>query len=151
VTRQQRAALVRELMDPRRREHFVYRAFESFGQLLYVGCTRSVDQRRYEHSRWSEWYQFAARCHISGPYTYTVARRIESTAISTESPYFNVTLTWQRERRARRATVAKHQVEIRTAHPEWDDIRVLEAAVLEATARNPVSGPMREYLTAVSA
>lgn len=76
-------------MDPERREHFVYRAFDAAGDLLYVGCTMRPNLRAQEHRGQSKWFHLAASFKMSGPYNYETGRRIEREAIQTESPLFN--------------------------------------------------------------
>lgn len=79
-------------MDPARREHFVYRAFDAKGQLLYVGCTMDLDRRYKEHSARkhpSRWWHLAVRFVLSGPYNYDTGRRLEREAIRSEAPIWN--------------------------------------------------------------
>lgn len=76
-------------MDPARREHFVYRAYDSTGHLLYVGCTMDLKRRRGEHRSWSKWWPLAVRFRLSGPYNYTTGRALEREAIKTEHPLWN--------------------------------------------------------------
>lgn len=77
------------LMDPDLREHFVYRAFDAAGRLLYVGCTMNLDRRHQEHKYGSQWYAAMTSVKLSGPYNYTTARRLEKEAINTEGPLQN--------------------------------------------------------------
>lgn len=72
--------------NPERREHFVYRAYDGAGQLLYVGCTMRLDRRWKEHRTSSEWARKARRFHVSGPFSYDTARRLEREALATEGP-----------------------------------------------------------------
>lgn len=72
--------------------HFVYRAFDSYGHLLYVGCTKDAKKRLATHRRGAPWFRFAETIGIAGPYDgRDAARAIESEAIDTEGPYFNCT------------------------------------------------------------
>lgn len=78
-----------DYMDPGLREHFVYRAFDADGALLYVGCSLNPEARHREHRGQSRWYPLAATFKMQGPYNYDTARQIERDAIRTESPRFN--------------------------------------------------------------
>lgn len=92
------------------RDHFVYRAFDAEGRLLYVGCTKAPKQRRAAH-RWdSPWFKFATRFTMAGPYEKSEAYRREDEAIESELPWFNAT-------RADRGNVTRW----RSAHSrEWE-------------------------------
>lgn len=74
---------------PDRREHFVYRAWDADGRLLYVGCTMRLAERRSAHQTSSQWFPLAARFRISGPYNYDTGRRLEREAIRSEMPLWN--------------------------------------------------------------
>lgn len=72
------------------RDHFVYRAFDADGGLLYVGCTQDLEGRiNRSHRYTAHWFQLAARFRVAGPYTYATARRLERDAIRTERSMFN--------------------------------------------------------------
>lgn len=86
------------LMDPARREHFVYRAYNEGGQLLYVGCTAHPKERWAEHKRWSRWAPFAVRFRVVGPYSYHTARQIERDALRDEFPLYGDTPQRKSER-----------------------------------------------------
>lgn len=86
---------------PLLREHFVYRAYDHTGGLLYVGCSRSMESRAKEHKTASEWFDLAASFKIAGPFNYETARELERIAIATERPLYNVTPE-------RRAVAAAH-------------------------------------------
>lgn len=73
------------------RTHFVYRAFDREGELLYIGCTSNLDQRRAAHRSTSDWYPYAASFRIAGPFDRETALRIEKQAIETEGSWFNGT------------------------------------------------------------
>lgn len=84
------------------RDHFVYRTYGSEGELLYVGCTKRLDQRWYEHKlEKSQMYSQTVRCRLQGPYTRDVARRIERDAIREEQPLHGWTPIKGEERRKR--------------------------------------------------
>ena len=71
------------------RMHFVYRTFDIHGRLLYVGCTSDLSERRRAHRRLSDWWEFAVRFRVSGPYPKRVALDLERAAIRAEWPAFN--------------------------------------------------------------
>lgn len=72
-------------------QHYVYKAFDSFGLLLYIGCTINVPKRRAAH-RNATWSRFSETLAIWGPYPDKAsARAVESHAIENEGSYFNCT------------------------------------------------------------
>jgi len=77
--------------DPSLREHFVYRALNASGELLYVGCSLNPQKRIGEHKFSSDWHGQATRFKLSGPYNYETARELERRAIATERPLYNYT------------------------------------------------------------
>lgn len=86
------SARIREIQDPQQREHYVYRVFDAEGALLYIGCTNNPDRRWTEHrSDNPKWTSKAARFHLSGPYNYDTARRLEREALATENPQYGMT------------------------------------------------------------
>jgi predicted GIY-YIG superfamily endonuclease len=89
------------LMDPDLREHFVYRALDAEGRLLYVGCSMNVERRMAEHKAWGEWTHRVARLKLAGPYNYSTARRMEREAIQSEDPLFNAQAPRRRAARRR--------------------------------------------------
>lgn len=93
-------------MHPLLREHYVYRAFDAEGQLLYVGCTKRLRARKSEHKSWSEWYPLAVRFRLSGPYNYDTGRRLEREAIDGEHPIWNADEPFRRRIEAMRTRIA---------------------------------------------
>lgn len=77
--------------SPEHREHFVYRAFDEAGQLLYVGCTMRPKKRWAEHNHDGVWAHLARSFRMAGPYNYKTARAIERNALATENPRFGCT------------------------------------------------------------
>lgn len=69
--------------------NFVYRALDSYGLLLYVGCSLDVAGRLSVHRREADWFRYAETVGITGPYTRSKAMGLEREAIETERPYFN--------------------------------------------------------------
>lgn len=74
------------------RNHFVYRAFDSQGRLLYVGCTQNLKARWQQH-RFNNrhWTVQTHRMKVQGPYCYRKARELEKVAIETEEPRYGWT------------------------------------------------------------
>lgn len=72
------------------RDHFVYRTYDAYGRLLYIGCTKRLTQRwymhRYERPAMAE---ATVHCRLQGPYTKSVARTIERDAVRIEDPIHN--------------------------------------------------------------
>lgn len=77
---------------PLLRKHFVYRAFDANGDLLYVGCSMDVEARLKAH-RMGSWHHLMTSLRVEGPYNYETARQIEWEAIEsrTQRPQFNYT------------------------------------------------------------
>lgn len=72
------------------RAHYVYRAFDGYGLLLYVGCTLDPDSRLSAHRSSSAWHRFAESIGVTdGGWDFSAARRREREAIDVEAPYFN--------------------------------------------------------------
>lgn len=84
-----------ERIDARRarlvaRPHYVYRAFDDAGLLLYIGCSVDVKARMTQHRSGSAWHKFMARLVVSEPYDgFDRARAAERKAIDTEGAFFN--------------------------------------------------------------
>lgn len=113
--------------------HFVYRAFDEYGLLLYVGCSVNVQHRMGGHRGQSEWWEFKHRIVVTEPYLNKDAgRAAETEAISTESPFFNrdtanqftIELTREEQRSrylAARSLAAQGRVEAWASDPAWLD------------------------------
>lgn len=83
-------AQVAAIMDPTRRRHFVYCAYDNHGMLLYIGCTMQPELRMQGHkSARAEWLKYVVRYRAYGPYNYQTARRLERDAIREHQPPFN--------------------------------------------------------------
>lgn len=72
------------------REHVVYRAFDSYGLLLYIGCTANLKSRLSAHSG-GPWHRYAETIATVAYPTRTEARAAETAAIESEAAYFNAT------------------------------------------------------------
>lgn len=71
------------------RTHFVYRAYDADGQLLYIGCTKSPQKRMAQHKYDRRWFADATRFRLSGPYPEARAFLLEAEAIKAERPLHN--------------------------------------------------------------
>lgn len=67
----------------------VYRYYDSSGILLYVGISRRLLNRMYNHELSSDWFRLASRVTLSHYATQEDAEQAEAIAIKTESPMFN--------------------------------------------------------------
>lgn len=72
------------------REHFVYRAFDAAGALLYIGRTKHPRRRWVQHQKaGAPWVPLTASCRMTGPLDYVAAHRLESELIASGQPRFN--------------------------------------------------------------
>lgn len=76
------------------RTHYVYRAYDEFGSVLYVGCTKHPEARFRQHlggnSYGGRWFNpWVTRWRVSGPYPKLTALRIEKQWIKDLEPIFN--------------------------------------------------------------
>jgi predicted GIY-YIG superfamily endonuclease len=71
------------------RPHYVYRAFDDLGLLLYVGCSTDVARRLAQHRSRGLWAQYMSDLTSSGPMGRDEALLAETKAIATEGPFFN--------------------------------------------------------------
>jgi hypothetical protein len=98
----------------------LYRHFDAYGRLLYVGISISTLARLREHRRQSHWYERIARIEITKVATRELARKAELRAIRNEHPLWNIEGTGRRPPKGRK----KRQV--RTLSPSREH-RVNEA------------------------
>lgn len=88
----------------------VYRAFDSAGRLLYVGCTADVERRMRQHAWGSAWHPYMTSLVVSDRFPIDRAQALEDEAIKDERPFFNKTksetgaLTYVSRYRIARAT-----------------------------------------------
>lgn len=112
---------------------YLYRFFDSAGELLYVGITRDLGARLAAHRRVSEWWDLAARGATETYPSRAEAELAEAVAIHAERPLYNTNRPTEQkvarlcaarlagevvdvtelvaEVERLRATVAEHQVE----------------------------------------
>lgn len=76
------------MSDPR--NHFVYRAYDEAGRLLYVGVTRSPSTRRAWHRYNSAWFTDVTSVRMTGPLPASDARDLEFRLICDEAPLHNI-------------------------------------------------------------
>jgi hypothetical protein len=56
------------IRNPLLRRHYVYRAYATNGDLLYVGCTLDPEKRMATHRGTGDWYPHMARLELRGPF-----------------------------------------------------------------------------------
>lgn len=71
------------------REHFVYRAYDASGVLLYVGMTLNPSNRFAWHRSISPWFSQMASVRMTGPLTKRGAMELERTLIRHANPLHN--------------------------------------------------------------
>lgn len=67
---------------------YVYRIYDEFGRLLYIGCSVNPLQRLHGHDG-KDWFDYARKVDVRGPWPRTMALQIEADAIASEAPFFN--------------------------------------------------------------
>lgn len=75
---------------PKPRPCFLYRYFDEFDELLYVGISFDPVQRSRAHQRHAAWAGFAHRADVEEFPDEAAAREAERDAIQAERPVFNV-------------------------------------------------------------
>ena len=69
----------------------LYRLFSTDGTLLYIGITRNIPERFYQHEVYKRWWPHVARKTMSWYGSRTAALAAEAAAIASERPVYNVT------------------------------------------------------------
>ncbi|WP_131104059.1 GIY-YIG nuclease family protein [Ornithinimicrobium sufpigmenti] len=136
-----------------RRTHYVYRAYDEHGLLLYVGCTGSPRQRHDHHRSQSAWFPYAVRFVTAGPYAADEAFALEAEVIERESPFFNTSRAEVGVKVQRHAFVRRHLQDRRRTDPSlWEDFErfcsVHREAQAEAERRYPTVDHHASYLQA---
>lgn len=72
------------------RGHFVYRAYDADGRLIYIGATSELMNRWDQHEALSWWYEMAAWVEAEPYPTRDAAFAAEMVAIQEEQPAFNI-------------------------------------------------------------
>lgn len=83
----------------RDKPHYVYRAYQSDGALLYIGCTYDIAGRMAGHRSSSAWWPAMVRLTDEGPYSFDEARQRESAAIHSEESLYNADTSGRGESR----------------------------------------------------
>ena len=68
---------------------YLYRCFDSEGNLLYIGITKSIPTRMEEHKWYSAWWPYLDRYELEEISSRKEAFRAETEAIHAELPIFN--------------------------------------------------------------
>jgi predicted GIY-YIG superfamily endonuclease len=114
------------------RDHFVYRLFDASGALLYIGCTKRLQERWGTHtSERPHMTRRVARCRLQGPYSYTVAREIERQALRSEAPEFGWTPAKRSEVAKRNRWIDERTREL-SERPGMEFASAVRVAVMEA-------------------
>lgn len=71
------------------REHWMYRAYDESGVLLYVGVTKNLRTRRASHRSTSPWFESATRFVLTGPLDRESAYLLEAKTIRDLAPLHN--------------------------------------------------------------
>ena len=72
------------------REHLLYRMYDEFGELLYIGVTASYDTRMAYHKSTAPWFKYVTRIETQPAGTIRKdAERLEAAAIRAEEPLKN--------------------------------------------------------------
>jgi predicted GIY-YIG superfamily endonuclease len=129
------------------RTHFVYRAFDADGRLLYVGCTKAPQRRHAAHRNSSPWFQYAEHFTMAGPYAKAEALRREDAAIESENPWFNATRAdrgnftrWRRIRSREWERLCPYY-ETYTPGVGWNREAMHELGTKSEAAANAILGP----------
>ncbi|SRR5690606_13699473 len=102
------------------RTHFVYRVFDEFGLLLYVGCTKNPParfaQHRAERALWLPY--MAGRVRMEGPFVKRDGFARESLVIEDERPFFNALSEHRRVKLRRRTMGDRMMRDLRRRRPD---------------------------------
>lgn len=69
---------------------YVYRHFDRYGILLYVGFSRNPNRRFKQQKYSSWWWEFVASTRIEEFSWWLMAQKAERKSIETEMPIFNI-------------------------------------------------------------
>lgn len=118
----------------------LYRHYDAFGTLLYVGMSYSPVSRLANHINSAEWIEYAVRMEMKWFETRKEAEKAEIAAIKTENPKYNKEYTILFKRPGPSIYVTKEkQVRCVLVAPSW-----LKNAVVNASKNKGVS--MAEYI-----
>lgn len=124
-------------MSAEERTHFIYRAFDEFGQLLYIGCTKDPVKRWKQHRSEggpSTWVQYAKDFKMVGPFLKAEAFAREDVLIEDEKPAFNALKAHKRSQGAnwRRQQALLRALQVRRPElfdAKWDSPEFAEFQV----------------------
>lgn len=116
-------------MTAEARTHFVYRVYDEFDQLIYIGCTKDRVRRWSQHrANNTAWVAFSRSARLVGPFEKRKAFALESTLIEAEKPFFNalrshkvsVRRNWQeRDRRIKALRLTEPHLFLSEAFPRF--------------------------------
>lgn len=121
---------------PLLREHFVYRAFDLNGVLLYIGCSVRPALRLKEHRASSRWGHRAVRITLAGPYNYETARLVEYNAIESERSIYNYSSERRALHRIKSDFVSAKLNELIARDVPWQDAVLLASDLADVTFRD---------------
>lgn len=117
--------------NPERREHYVYRAYNSVGSLLYLGCSMDPEKRmKYHRNANSPWLSRSRKFVVAGPYNYDTARRLEKEGLATENPLFG----WTPAKHGAGRKSKRRRVNTRTAYVPAGHVNMTYEARKQAIA-----------------
>jgi hypothetical protein len=85
----------------------LYRHYDKYGCLLYVGISLCTAARLSQHRAQSPWFESIARIEIQRFETREMARRAELHAIRNEQPLFNVAGIRMKRRKIMKKAIPK--------------------------------------------
>lgn len=71
--------------------HWLYRAFDADGELLYIGCSLNPTARIDHHAITKVWWELVRTITLETFPTKAEARAAEAAAVKAERPLYNVT------------------------------------------------------------
>lgn len=133
--------------------HVVYRAFDEFGLLLYIGCTVNLEQRMSRHRSLSKWALFADDITVVEYVGKDAARAAEKAAIDTEGSFFNCTQADVQRTQANRVAATRSLAALGIHRPDCSldvlaDERLCEIHAVEDSAYRELHDELRAALKA---
>ena len=68
----------------------IYRHYDQYGNLLYVGISKSIIKRTLQHEASSEWFEKVVAITVTRHRTIREAESAEAMAIAIEKPIHNI-------------------------------------------------------------
>jgi hypothetical protein len=124
--------------------HFVYRAYDADGVLLYIGATYNPRGRYVDHLGSSIWSNFVKRWRVTGPLPKRSAWLMEWKEIEAVRPLFNTQgiADHLREHLAARAAYLKSD---RAQAASWAWVKVREDRTAEIKAYNNSPAALEQH------